>query len=167
MFTDEEINAYRNITAPDGLYKKIILRQKRPQKVLYMIAAVAACFILVISTVLVNAQNSIIINGQKLRDSVEFYVSTLSLERTVSSAISVPIEVKTSDKTKISVDEGIIRTEGISPSKEIEIASSAVLWWEIEPDKENGEFKMTISSKKGVQKVSLKYENAKIKVTKE
>ena len=167
MFTDEEINTYRNITAPDGLYKKIISRQKKPQKILYMIAGMAACFILIISSVLMNAQSSIIINGEKLRDSVEFYADTLSLKRTVSSAISVPIELKTSDKTKIFVDYGLILTEGCSPSKEIEITSSAVVWWEIEPEQDVQEFEMTISNEKGVQKVSLKYENDKIKVTKE
>lgn len=167
MFSDEEKNLYRSITAPDGLYQKIIAKQRKPKKALYAIAAMAACLVLIVSGVIMNTPSSIVVNGQKLKDSVEFYVATSTLERTVSSTISVPVELDVNCKTEISVNDGLIRIEGGEPSKKIEINSSDLLWWEIEPKRSAQEFEMLISSQKGVQKVSLKYENAKIKVTRE
>ena len=166
MFSEKQIVAYRNIKAPDELRNKITNSSKNKFKTLYFISAMAACLILV-SSIILNNQNSIIINGQKLNDTIVFYDTTSSHIRTVSHSISVPVEIKTSNNTKISVSNGYISIDGSNPNSEIEIDSSKVIWWEIELKTSENVFEMKISDKKGVKLVTLKYDNAKIIVSKE
>ncbi len=168
MFTDKEINAYRDIKAPSDLCKKIKNAQKKSKRLLYSITVVAACFVFMITGVFINSQsNNIVVNGQKLKSSVEFYDTTSSLGRTVSSVISVPVEIKVSRSTNISVEEGLISIDGGNSTKEIDISDDTMFWWEVEPSGENQVFEMLITDKKGVQKITLEYKNAKITVTKE
>lgn len=167
MFTDSELNAYRNIKAPAELYKKILKTQKRLKLRLYIVAAVAASFVFIVYGHIASTQSDIVVNGQKLTDSVVFYDTTSAMAKSVSSAISVPIEIKAFGKTKVKVLSGVVSVSGSQPSNEIELSSSAILWWEIIPDNNDSVFKMQIIDKKGVKKISLKYENTKITVTKE
>ena len=166
MFSEKQIVAYRNIKAPDELRNKITNSSKKKIKTLHFISAIAACLIL-ISSIILNNQNAIIINGQKLNDTIVFYDTSSSNIRTVSHSISVPIEIKTYTNTKISVSNGYLSINGSNPKSEIEIDSSKVIWWEIELERSENVFEMKISDKKGVKLVTLKYDNAKITVTKE
>ena len=95
MFTEKELTVYRNIKAPDELRQKITKTQKKTYKPLYFISAVAACFIFIMSGVILGNQNNIVINGQELKSSIVFYDTASSYGRTVSSSISVPVEIKT------------------------------------------------------------------------
>lgn len=167
MFTDKEITAYRNIKAPDELRQKIIKPRKKHRKVIYFSSAVAACLVLIVSVFIINNQSSIVVNGQKLNESILYYDTTVSTRRTLSSSISVPIEIKNKHVTKVVVSDGFISAEGFVPSKEIEFTSSKLIWWELEPTEKDNVFEMLISDKKGVEKVTLKYQNTKITVTKE
>ena len=167
MFTDKEISAYRNIKAPSDLREKIVSAKKVSNKMVYSISAVAACFIFVTVGFIISNQNYIVINGQKLNKSVTFYDTASSYTRTVSSSISVPVEIKVSRESKVSVSDGFLSIEGFNASKEVEVTSSAIIWWEIELNEADNEFTMKITDKKGVKWVTLKYENAKITVTKE
>ncbi len=168
MFTDQELNAYRNIKAPDELHQKIKGSQKRAKKLLYTITVAAACFIFMAASILINGQsNNIVVNGQKLNDSVEFYDTTSSLGRTVSFEISIPIEITVSRNTKISAQQGVIHLDGIAPSKEIEVSSSTMFWWELDLESEEQVYEMIISDDKGAQKIVLEYKDAKITATKE
>jgi len=167
MFADEQIKAYRNIKAPNELRKKIVKPQSN-KKWLYTIIVVAACFIFMITGILIDSQhNNIVINGQQLKSSIEFYDTAPAFERTVSSAVSIPVEIKVSQDTNISVDKGVISIDGSDSTKEICISDSAIIWWEFEPTEDSNVFEMLISNKKGVQKLTLEYDNAKITVTKE
>lgn len=167
MFTDEQINAYYNVKAPTELYKKIVKPQSHNKRWVYTITVVAACFAFMIMGIFVNNQhNNIVVNGQKLKSSIQFYDTAPVFERSVSSVVSIPVEIKISQDTNISVDKGVISIDG-NPSTEIDISDSATIWWEFEPNEDDNVFVMLISDKKGVQKVTLEYENAKITVTKE
>ena len=167
MFTDKEITAYRNIKAPADLRQKITKSQKRPNKILYLTGTIAACFILIVSGFVMNNQSNIVINGQKLTDSIVFYDTSSVAGRAVSSSISIPIELKVSHNTKVTVSHGFISVDGSTHSNEITLSSSKMIWWEINPYEADGIFEMRISDKKGIEKIALKYENSKITVTKE
>lgn len=167
MFTENEITAYQSIKAPDELRQKITKTRKRSYKALYFISTAAACFIFILAGVIINNQSNIVINGQELESDIVFYDTASSYGRTVSSSISVPVEIKTSRKTTISVLEGFISIDGSEPLKEITISDKAVIWWEIELKDSDNVFEMQISDKTGAEKVTLNYENAKITVTKE
>ena len=167
MFNDNQITAYRNIKAPNDLHQRIIKRTKKSYKPLYFISAVAACFIFIISAgIISNNQENIVINGQKLTKSIVFY-DTTSYGRNVSHSISVPVEIETARDTKISVSDGLISIDGSNPQKEISISSSTIIWWEIEISDSKNIFEMKISDKKGANLVTLKYDDAKITVSKE
>lgn len=168
MFTDKEIAAYRNIKAPIDLCKKITNPKKKQRKVLYFSSAIAACFILVISGfVIMNNQSNIVINGQDLKDSVVVYDTSKTVGRNISSVTSIPIEIKVSDNTKVVVSDGFISVNGSNPSNEIVLSTSETIWWEIDLNNPDNVFEMRISDKKGVEKITLIYENQKITASKE
>ncbi len=167
MFAEKEIIAYRNIKAPDALREKIIARPKSYKKTISFIATIAACLVLIISGMVINNQSNIVVNGQKLNDSVEFYYVATAMERTVNSTVVVPIQVKAWRDTKISVLSGTISLENLDQTQEVNISSPKEILWKIEPQDAQGEFEMLIEDKKGVKKVTLKYDNTKVTVTKE
>ncbi len=111
--------------------------------------------------------SNIVINGQPLKDSVVFYDTTSYLGRTVSSLISVPVEIKATGKTTVSVSHGFVSVDGATTEKEVVITSSQIVWWEIDHQQDGNLFEMSISDQKGVTKVTLKYEDSKITATKE
>ena len=78
MFTDKEIIAYHNIKAPDGLRERVLKIQKKSKNSLRFVAAVAACFVFIISGFFIISikQSNIVVNGQKLTGTVEFYDTT-------------------------------------------------------------------------------------------
>ncbi len=167
MFSDKEISAYNSIKAPDELYKKISRTKKTYKLPLYIATAVAASFVFIISGYFLTPKSSIIVNGQKLTDSVVFYDTTSASARNVSSTILVPIEIKVNGNTTVSVSQGNIISVNNEPKSEIELSDSGIVWWEISPEQADGIFKMQITDKKGVKTISLKYQNTKITVTKE
>ena len=124
-------------------------------------------FIIISGIIINNNQSGIIINGQKLTNSVIFYDKASASGRTRSSSVSVPLEIKASGKTEIAVSAGLISIKGSIPKKEITISSDETIWWEFEPDEEKCVFEMRISDKSGAKKVTLEYDNAKITATKE
>ncbi len=167
MFTDKEIAVYRNIKAPADLCQKITKPRKKTKRILYLTGTIAACFILIISGFVINNKSNIVINGQQLKDSIVFYDTSLSSGRSISSSMSVPIEINASHETKVVVSHGFISFNGSNPSKELVITSSETLWWELDLSETDEVFEMYISDKKGVEKINLKYENTKVTVTKE
>lgn len=168
MFTDKELFAFRNIKAPDNLREKIIGKQKTNKNYTKFIAAVAACFILVISVIAINnTQNNIVVNGQKLTDSLELQQVSSSMQKTRSSTVTVAFQFKVNSSTTLSVSDGTITFDSLNLSKELVIDSPKEVLWQVEPSAKQCEFEMLITDKKGVQKVTLKYDNAKITLTKE
>lgn len=167
MFTDKEITVYRNIKAPDDLCHRITKSQSKQKKVIYFSSAIAVCFIFIISAFVINNQSNIVINGQNLNDSIVFYDTSATAGRSISSEISIPIEIKAKHDTKVVVSNGLISIEGSNPSSEILLSDSQQIWWHIDPNATDTPFEMYVSDKKGVEKVTLKYENTKITVTKE
>lgn len=167
MFTENEKQIYRNIKAPEELRQKIISSPQKSKRIIPFISIAAACFILVISGFLINSgNNKIIINGQTLKNSIVFYDTASMSGRSISSSLSIPIELEISRETEVSVSQGFLSFNGQNPTKQLKLSSSSTIWWEIEPDKSEKTFNMQISDKKGVTKVTLSYENGKITITK-
>ena len=170
MFTDKETSAYRSIKAPDSLRKKIIGEKsghKKAKIIIGCIATIAACFVLIISSTIISQHSEIVINGQKLNNSVEFSCLSRALERVTDFSVSVPVQLNVKQTTKISVLDGTISINGEEQSKEIIIMSPKEILWKITPEEAQCKFEMFITDNKGVQKVTLKYDNTKITVTKE
>lgn len=167
MFTENEIAAYKNIKAPEGLYKNIKAKKNKKRIPFYSACAAVACFVIFALTFTLGGGSNIVINGQPLKDSVVFYDTTSYLGRTVSSLVSVPVEIKATGKTTISVSHGLVSIDGSTPKKEVIITTSQIVWWEIDREHDGGLFEMSISDEKGVTKVTLEYEDAKITATKE
>lgn len=167
MFTDEQLMAYRSVKAPESLRQNIIGKRKSNKSVISIITAMAACFVLIISGIAINNnQSNIVVNGQKLNSSVEYYCVASAKEKSVSSTVAVPIQFNVNRDTKISVSSGTIRIDG-DASSEVVINSPKEITWEVEPQGTQCSFEMLITDKKGVQKVTLEYNNAKVTLTKE
>ena len=167
MFTEKELSCYQSIKAPEDLLLKI----KRKQKISNIparILAAAAVFLFLLSGIYFYSagESDIIVNGQVLQESIVFYDTMPAMERNFSSKISFPIEIHPARKTRISVTKGSLSIDGVSFEKEVTISSDTTLWWELEKEEETL-FTMELSDEKGIQEVTLKYENGKIIVTKE
>lgn len=166
MFTEKELEAYRKIQAPDELRQKVMHLHKRPSGTVYWLGA-AACLALVLFGFLLRNPGNIIVNGQVLEDSVVFYDTASASGRTVSSSLSVPVELKGIKTAEISVDSGLLTVGDATPATAVTVTSSQIVWWELQPDGEEGIYEMQIVHKKGTEKVTLHYEKAKITVEKE
>lgn len=166
MFSDKELKAYREIQAPDELRRKVMSLHKRPSRAVYWLGA-AACFLLVLSGFLLRDPGKIIVNGQVLEDQVIFYDTASASGRTSSSSVSVPFELKGIKKAELSVEDGFLTVGEEPAAKSVTVNASQIAWWELHPEEGEGSFTLRIVHKKGVDEVTLHYENAKITVKKE
>lgn len=168
MFSDKEMKAYRGIKAPEELYRSIVGTKRKERNTLRIITALAACLVLIVTSVFIfKGKSNIIVNGQPLDGRIVFYDTATAKARSVSSAISVPIEIKAEGKTEISVLHGHVLVDGNEPSKDITISSAETLRWEITPTDGDDVYEMRITDKKGTSIISLRYNDTKITVTKE
>ncbi len=171
MFTEKEIAVYRSIKAPADLCQKIIKQKNNTRKILCIASVIAACFIIVISGLMfgfvMDNQSNIVINGEKLNDSIVFYDTSVSVGRSVSSVTTVPVEIEVSSKTKVEVSQGFISVDGSDPVNEIVLTSSKTVFWEFDHSNTDNVLEMYITDEKGVEKVTLIYDNTKITATRE
>lgn len=170
MFAEKEKNAYRKITAPDSLRQKIIGRPQHSQRkkaALGLIAAVAACFVLFLSGMFMNPSGNILINGQRLDDRIEISCLAPAAERSSDPSVTVPIRLNVRKATVISASDGWLHVTGADPAREVTVSSPTEFIWEVTPQTDPYEYQLLITNQKGVQKVTLKYDSAKMIITKE
>lgn len=151
MFDEKQINAYRNIKAPDRIYKRLNKKNRFPVK---MLSAVAACLVcvLMISGYFEFRKSEIKIKGQMVDNTI-----VISNNNARSIEIEVPFEIsKINKKTEITVSEGEISFDGKTHGGAVIIEDDTNVIWCVEKDKLPCE--ISISDRNWVEKFTLIYE---------
>lgn len=147
MFDEEQINAYKNIKAPERIYKRL-------NKKNYSFLAIVACLVCVImlSVFFKPVDTKITVKGQIIENTV---VATDNKLR--STDIEIPFELDIKEKTEITVSKGqILFNEKEETTVTIKDGGSFV--WIVKNDDVPCE--ISISDKKGVKSFTLIYENS-------
>jgi hypothetical protein len=165
MFSNRQKEAYRSICVPDGLYARIVEKeQPKRLKLLPLVSGLAACMALVVVLGLLwqPGGSSIILNGQKLEDEIVFYDISPASDVRSSPLFSVPVELKLTRSSKITVSHGSMTVEGGEPVTELNANHSVTIWWQIERSEEMPVCEMEIQDNKSTTLITLNYNNAEI-----
>lgn len=169
MFKEQERMAYQSIRAPKELREKV-MEQKKPRRrvPMYLTTALAACLVLAIGIgfFFPSGEPGIMINGQQLQSSVQYYDLTPASDMRSTSILSVPVDLELSGESEISVSHGSLVREGEEPVSKLTVGSDLSLTWEIQRTEEIPTCEMTITQGKDVTTLTLEYEKSKITITK-
>ena len=167
MFKEQELNTYRSITAPQELHDKIMAAQKpKTRWSRYAAGLVAACLVLALGAgfFLQGSEPDITINGQPLESSVIYHdLAPAAVQRT-SDALTVPVELKLSGKSRITVTQGQLTLGEGEPSQEVTASGSVTLLWEI--PRGASMCQMYINGRNAVTTLTLENEDSQIVITK-
>lgn len=167
MFKEQELNTYRSITAPQELYDKIMAARK--PKVYwprYAAGLVAACLVLALGVGIFfqGGEPSITINGQTLGSSMVYHDVAPAAELRTSEALTVPMELELSEKSRISVTHGLLTLGEGEPTAELNASGSITLLWTI--PRGTTVCEMHIDGGKELTTLTLEYDETQITITK-
>ena len=161
MFSQNQLDAYKNIKAPAELYAKIkdAKPRKKPLYLIPIAASLAACLVILFCSVFAQSKAympGVLVNGQKLESSVMFYdVSPADImESRTTPKLQVPIQLNIQEKTEITVTEGLVKFENVQ-NETITIDKSSTVYWEIEQTSPFPQCKMTLSSASATTVITL------------
>ncbi len=167
MFSEKQINAYKNISAPNELRSKVMSASAGKKRFSIMhtvsaVAAVAACFALIAAVVLTmqSPTPEIVCNGQVLEESVLFYDISPASDMRASPVFSVPFEFILGSDTNISVSYGrMILSDGTSVDG-AELCGDVSLWWEIPRSEDIPTCEMELTVDNCITVITLTFDNA-------
>ena len=169
MFSNDQKEAYRSIHAPTALYEKVA-EGKHPLrgKAVWPLGAVAACLALVVvlGLFLRPMGPEIVLNGQRLEDTIVFYDISPASDVRSSPLFCVPVELELNRKTEITVSHGYMTVDGGAPTTSLTVSDAVTVWWQIERGDVMPVCEMEICDSKGTTLVTLNYNNAEITATK-
>lgn len=167
MFSKNELDAYKNITAPNELFQKIengVSYKKRVSiaSARRFVSALAACFIIVVGVGFYqkNRTPDIILNGQPLESSVMFYDISPASDIRTSPVFSVPIKINFKEIVHISVSHGSIVVEEHVAGDRISLSSPTMVWWNIERSEVMPKCEMKIHCNNNVTLITLEFDSA-------
>ncbi|MBQ8497145.1 MAG: hypothetical protein IJ489_06820 [Clostridia bacterium] len=181
MFDEKEIEAYRKISAPDGLRERVLsscaeypkARRNLPA-MLRTISSAAACLALVVVLSVFTmgrfGDASVSVSGDAIlpESSVSVYpehgVAPLSAQPTGKSipAVSFPIALSLSEKTKITVSAGEMQMtddtdESVSFGSALTADGEILIHWYVNPNDTENAFVMTLRGALKSETLTLAY----------
>ncbi len=175
MFDKKQTNAYKNITAPLELRERVLNTEKQPTvsgktsslRVLSNVAALAACFVLVVAAGFIfntNDSLSVSVNGINLSLN-EAALNTARASYSVATAnekeaLEIPLELTLTGKTKITANDGVILNSFYEECSEQTFnKETKSIIWKLNADREK-EYTLEIESEKDLCTVMLIFNNA-------
>ena len=146
MFSQNELEKYQQLKAPDDLKNQVIKNvdatHKRNRKIAVRFAAATACLLFaVLGIKMYMSRNPLVsidgvpvsYNARTIDNTTPYEVANNTNEQHLQ--ICIPLEVKVYDETIITVSEGILTTdEIISPASTICINEPKDIMWYISKD---------------------------------
>lgn len=169
MFSEKERAAYQSIRAPQALYDKVMGAEKPARRwTSYVPTLAAACLVLVLGMGFFfrGGEPGIVIQGQSLVSSVEYYHAVPASELRSVPTVTVPVELELPRATRVSVTAGQLTCQGKEPGTELKVSGSVTLYWEIPGDAEPGRCEMHIGTGRNATVLTYEYEETKITLTK-
>lgn len=171
MFSKQEIDAYKSITAPDVLAEKVkMLSAKRKVPVMTIVkyaSALAACLAIVvaINMFLKTQTMNIVLNGYELESSVMFYDVSPAADMRTSPIFSVPVELDIEEKTDIRVSHGNLSIDGENPTEQVSVSKPVMIWWNISRSEEMPRCVMEIKTDGEMTLITLEFDNVEKTIT--
>lgn len=169
MFNEQERTAYQSIRAPQELYDKV-MTAKKPAKRWgkYVPGLAAACLVLVMTAGLFfrGSDPVIVIQGQQLESSIEYFDLAPASEMRSSPMLTVPVELELSKRTQVCVTQGQLTDGEGQTAGELTVSGSVTLLWEIPRGADMAQCEMRIGTGKNATVLTLEYEESKITLTK-
>lgn len=172
MFSKNEIDAYKKISAPDELKEKVeksISKRRSIQmpSVIKLATAFAACIVLVVSmnSFLKSESFDIVVNGHELEDSIMFYDVSPASDMRTSPVYSVPVEMAIEEDANISVSHGNITVDGGTPTEAMNVSEPIMVWWNIERSDKMPKCEMKIEQNGKTTLIILEFDNAEKTIT--
>lgn len=172
MFSKEEIDAYKKISAPNELKEKVeksALNKRSLQmtSLLKIAPAFAACIVLVVSMNLFLKSKSvdIFVNGHKLEESILFYDISPTADMRTSPIYSVPVEVTIEREANLSVSHGNMTVDGGVPTENMNVSGQIMVWWNIERSDKMPKCEMKIEQNGKITLIILEFDNAERTIT--
>ncbi|MBQ8830705.1 MAG: hypothetical protein IJ017_03815 [Oscillospiraceae bacterium] len=166
MFSNEQVNAYKNITAPEEMREKVLSSvgtKKKSRTAAYRYAGLAACLVVIIALSLVfssmGGATTIYTDGQVITENgVPVYsaVSAMSARGVFGIELEAELEGKTvissADGTVYVYDENGELTEGETDAEKVSII------WDIVPTDTEKTYVLTFENSRGVTEVTLLFD---------
>ncbi len=169
MFSEKERATYQSIRAPQELYEKVVCGRKPARRwTSYVPTLAAACLVLVLGMGFFHGGGDpgIVIGGQSLVSSVEYYGTAPAAELRAAPTVTVPVELELSKLTRVSVTAGQLTCDGKKPGNVQWVSGSVTLLWEIPREQLADQCEMYVGIGKSATVLTLEQEETKIILTK-
>ena len=169
MFSEQQKATYQSIRAPQELYDKVMAARKPARRwTSYVPTLAAACLVLVlgVSFFIRGGDPNIVINGQSLVSSVEYYDTAPAFEFRSVPTVTVPVELELPRATRVSVTAGELTCDGMETGTELKVSGSVTLYWQIPRDADPAQCEMHIGTGRNATVLTYEYEETKIILTK-
>jgi len=158
MFSEEQVKAYKSITAPEELRSRVIASapKKKSRSAVYRYAGLAACLAVIIAVSLVfTSMGSVTVytDGQEITENgVPVYSAVSAMS--ARGLFGIKLEAELEGKTVISATEGNVYVNGQLSSGEIDAGKVDVIW-DIVPTDTEKTYVLTFENSRGVTEVTL------------
>lgn len=169
MFNEQERTAYQSIRAPQELYEKVMTAKKPARHwARYAPVVAAACLALVVTAGFLFRRNDpvILVQGEPLVSSVEYYDISPASEMRSSPTVTVPLELELPKADLVSVTVGKLYVNGVAAGNELMVSDKVQVSWEVPRDTDYGHCDMIIGTGKDATVLTLEIEESKITLTK-
>ncbi len=161
MFSNEELQSYRDIKAPEELYEKVIQssssHKRRLHGLTYAAVTIAACFVIVFTRT--PNDISVNVNGQELHKTIQFYDISPASDMRTSPVFSIPMEIDAEHETKISVSHGVLILPDGNAVMELTTDGNTTFCWEFPRGDELPLCRLKMQSGRKTSYIDLTYDN--------
>ncbi len=133
---ENEIKAYKSVTAPESLKKRILESEEKDVRVYKRLAricysAAAVCAVIAFSFFFLPTKTSLYYGDSEVKDAVAI-VSPMA--RAVTTVRQLPLTIETKKPAEVSVSEGTLLVDGEEAGEKIKIKKDTELVWVVETD---------------------------------
>ena len=161
MFNKTQLDAYSSIKAPDELLDKV--KNIKPEKskiyIIPLVSSLAACLILIFGVAAFMGFNgnspAVYFAGTELtKESILTSDSSAGVYAR-SASVQIPVELDLSEKTEISVSNGLIVLENGETSDKVTLKGNAAFVWVLDLPNEETLSTMTLEGFSGTSLINL------------
>ena len=131
MFSKEDLQSYRDIKAPDELYDRVMQSRPSRKRNVYGLACTAVAIAACLAILLIRTPDAtIIVNGQQLHKTVQFYDLLPTSDMRTSPVFSIPMEIDGKTETTLSVSHGVLTLPNGNTVTELTTKERIAFHWE-------------------------------------
>lgn len=176
MFDFQQVNAYRNIEAPQGLRQQVLTAAKRHKPSrrgqFAGAAALAACLALVLGLSLTGlGRADVLLMGEPLKEGTAVVVETagqtpvvtFSRQAADTEQLELELELRLKDSTRLefSGGTGTVLQDGEVQNDLTGLKGTVHVLWQIDPTRVDQTYQLTMYGEDTCRTITLSYEESK------